>query len=945
MCSSDLYIRKQMATHDDPIRKLAEQGITHMPHEQMGLDASESNANARREKLNAPRLGQSPEAQAWEDATDVSMHPQTVGKLLQERKQFGHIASETEPWMEKADPETKVWKPLDNMHAHYLGFDHIVDVLRQDVREGRIRPEQLSKVSMEQAVRRTYEYDQEMAKKMREAAIKQTEGMPVHKEYPEGYKWIELAAPNYNKLPIEERKQLIARLTEEAKQKGLTPEDYIERYPESQLAEALKYEGNMMGHCVGGYCPDVMEGRSRIYSLRDAKGEPHVTIEVNPSTRNAMSPAEFYQHKNVPHSLLQKINEAEAAGHLDDIGSLDDFVQASHEYEQYLKSLPPAISQIKGKQNRAPKEEYLPFVQDFVQSGQWSAVGDLHNAGLRDMNQDPKLQEYLKQKGIETPRYITQKEYQEHGDDFLMDRLYPPDEGMKRGGRVHISDNADTMMMELAGDGEVKMDKGGDPKKAEQDLWAELRASIPKDSGLGPIENLKQNLSAVYEGAKKVPGNLYNLATNPVEYIKNLPAPTGEQIINAFSPADMGFVGSYKPHTPLKPDPDVGTRYKVTDTGGLAPRKDLNIEDLQGSQVKVFPWDATSRNKLVTEVSDVKLQKPVLTEGGDDYMRDLQHIKKRIAGASNEGIAKRIMDRINEASVENQMLGDGTGRVFGFPIRMGAKAEYASTFPTDIMKDLMEQASLKKAEKKALDESMRNMVFEGKKGVFKDMAPFGSPEFFSQLENGLKSNKEKNIKGFTDMNMRKAFMDRMALVEQQKRLGYNIQDLTGSVLAEELKGVPKGYVGNVAAELDVFGKLRPSQSSTYSHDFPGAYAGSMPNMPVEILMPKTFENIYKEMKIEYPSASKEALRNMTIGAMEKRKNQISEKITQRNIDAVKTYQEGLMKGEFDPNDIKQVYDYMLRKKLQLKMAQGGQVHKAAGGEITADDLTIEERPL
>ena len=118
----------------------------------------------------------------------------------------------------------------------------------------------------------------------------------------------------------------------------------------------------------------------------------------------------------------------------------------------------------------------------------------------------------------------------------------PPAEGMKRGGKVHISDNPDTMQLELSGGGEVKMDKGGDPKKAEQDLWADLRASIPKDSGLGPIENLKQNLSAVYEGAKKVPGNLYNLATNPVEYIKNLPAPTGEQIINAFSPADMGFV-------------------------------------------------------------------------------------------------------------------------------------------------------------------------------------------------------------------------------------------------------------------------------------------------------------------------------------------------------------------------------------------------------------------
>ena len=542
-----------------------------------------------------------------------------------------------------------------------------------------------------------------------------------------------------------------------------------------ELENALKYEGDTMGHCVGGYCPDVYEGNSRIFSLRDAKGEPHVTIEVQPQkSKETLSPVDYFlSHYSSEPFKQRMLNHPDFAGMIDTGNIRNDrfseFIKSTPEYESYVESkkVNDQIKQIKGKQNAAPKEQYLPFVQDFVRSGQWSAVGDLHNAGLRDMNQDPKLQEYLKQKGIETPRYITQKEYQEHGDDFLMDRLYPPDEGMKRGGRVHISDNADTMMMELAGDGEVKMDKGGDPKKAEQDLWAELRASIPKDSGLGPIENLKQNLSAVYEGAKKVPGNLYNLATNPVEYIKNLPAPTGEQIINAFSPADMGFVGSYKPHTPLKPDPDVGTRYKVTDTGGLAPRKDLNIEDLQGSQVKVFPWDATSRNKLVTEVSDVKLQKPVLTEGGDDYMRDLQHIKKRIAGASNEGIAKRIMDRINEASVENQMLGDGTGRVFGFPIRMGAKAEYAATFPTAIMKDIMEQAGLKKAEKKVLDESMRNMLFEGKKGVFKDMAPFGSPEFFNQLENGLKSNKEKNIKGFTDMNMRKAFMDRMALVEQQ----------------------------------------------------------------------------------------------------------------------------------------------------------------------------------
>ena len=44
---------------------------------------------------------------------------------------------------------------------------------------------------------------------------------------------------------------------------------------------------------------------------------------------------------------------------------------------------PNDIIQIKGKQNRAPKDDYLPFVQDFVKTqGPWGRVGDLGNTQL-----------------------------------------------------------------------------------------------------------------------------------------------------------------------------------------------------------------------------------------------------------------------------------------------------------------------------------------------------------------------------------------------------------------------------------------------------------------------------------------------------------------------------------------------------------------------------------
>lgn len=45
-------------------------------------------------------------------------------------------------------------------------------------------------------------------------------------------------------------------------------------------SEQLDAEGHKMQHCVGSYADEVGRGGTTIYSLRDAKGQPHVTIEV-----------------------------------------------------------------------------------------------------------------------------------------------------------------------------------------------------------------------------------------------------------------------------------------------------------------------------------------------------------------------------------------------------------------------------------------------------------------------------------------------------------------------------------------------------------------------------------------------------------------------------------------------------------------------------------------
>jgi len=461
------YVKRDMATPEDPVRRLADQGIVHVSPDEVGMNRYR--AGAHRSTFGGQREGISEAARAWEDSADVAISPYTVGEIKKAKETGGPLSGLYEPWMDKADEATEIYKASKELHPNYLGFDHIMDVLRQDVASGRIRPDQLNKVSMEQAVRRTYEFDQEMAKKMREAAIKQQEGFPVYKEYPEGYRWIELTTPKNMKLPegysvkpdpITNRKTGVVdtnsyRLVDKEGKAvgwGKTEEEAISSgLGEQVLKDALKYEGDTMGHCVGGYCPDVLEGRSRIFSLRDAKGEPHVTIETSP-----------------------QVDYEQAAR----LMGVDDPTKGDIARLVAEGRLPSTekIVQIKGKQNARPISKYDPFTQDFVKSGQWSEVRDLQNTGLRRRD---------------TPEGVKYMNDAEYSDDLLRELGMPPEEGMKRGGVV-VSNNPDTMMLELnnhkmAGGGLLKgLAKAVKGTKAPQDKalsLAQQRAALPVEQG------------------------------------------------------------------------------------------------------------------------------------------------------------------------------------------------------------------------------------------------------------------------------------------------------------------------------------------------------------------------------------------------------------------------------------------------------------------------------
>jgi hypothetical protein len=538
------YVKKQMATPNDPVRKLAEQGITHkasLPNEYHdSLAPTEQRVSAG---FPAEGVGQSPLARSWENASDEAVAAYNAGeiqnapqkaerinaakqKVTQElealnQKFENHIRNfglkenevqglmktmtplekgemigddsfskanmdylfqrnaiteseakmmEDNPWIAKVDPNSSVYSP----HIGDLGFDHIVDVLNEDLANGRIRPEQLNKISMEQAVRRTHEFDQEMAKRMAAAQTKVTEGMPVHKEYPEGYKWIELSQPK--ELPEGWSQEPSGAYVGPKGERTTVNPNY------ETLRQSLKYEGDTMGHCVGGYCPDVAGGRSRIFSLRDAKGEPHVTVETQSVQKHPIGytmnggedfPKDFrYENGSITpeqqQQIYQRAKQLFKPESTKDISNhrMDVFQQAA---DEVLGPQPERIVQIKGKQNRAPKEEYLPYVQDFVKGGKFSDVGDLQNAGLYSakdvhnfMPENFRMSKNARTLAIgrakaagDMPDYMTKPEYEamllkhapediwaaekkKYADesDELLRQLQPPEEGMAEGGEA-----------------------------------------------------------------------------------------------------------------------------------------------------------------------------------------------------------------------------------------------------------------------------------------------------------------------------------------------------------------------------------------------------------------------------------------------------------------------------------------------------------------------------
>ena len=365
-------------------------------------------------------------------------------------------------------------------------------------------------------------------------------------------------------------------------------------------------------------------------------------------------------------------------------------------------------------------------------------------------------------------------------------------------------------------------------------------------------------------------------------------------------------------HTPSKPDPLVGTRYKSTDLGGLLPQTPFDIESALRAKMLHRPYDLSGRNQLIEEVSGHKLINPVTTEGGQQFGRDIALQATGQGGASNKSINDRILKRVEAAARE------GDGRVFNNPSTMGYGSEAFSTMPIDILLDLIKQRQLPK---ETLD-YLSNLV-RAKSPALQNFVGFNDPrvtEQFLQGGHGLTTTPGKLRVGATDVLTGKQN-------KAQSLLDYNQEDLFNAIRDPDLRNVPPGYMGNTIMEA-VPGHPGFTTGSHRAYDSGDAsiYRGQGINAPISVWMPDSYKQAFAEVRANPKSADKSlghqrAMARNILGTAEEG---VAQTITPQVADNVQRFQEAVKAGKLDANDLEAIHKYIYGAKAH-EYAKGGKV--------------------
>jgi hypothetical protein len=319
----------------------------------------------------------------------------------------------------------------------------------------------------------------------------------------------------------------------------------------------------------------------------------------------------------------------------------------------------------------------------------------------------------------------------------------------------------------------------------------------------------------------------------------------------------------------------------------------VDIEKLKGDVMIGIPGDPTLTGKTLYSVGDFTLGSPSPQHGGPLYGL----YNDDAFWASGIGPARGVQNLAKRASKQYD------APVKGNYIMMGPDSiNYAQHF-ADANLQAIDLSRMTKAQVDQFNELIR-------KGSKKS----GPRESFP----GIEDKDSAYLQMAMDPELRKHFNALMQMPTVTETLNLpSGTDIRFAITEPSLRDLETGVTGYSMGKMrpDIASKELPlSTHPTYDYDIPGEFMGqSRYPMPYELSFPDTLQSIRanpKQARQEFGSLKMVGPRQI---------------VDQQMIDEIKMYEERM-------------------KQLTGKKA-GGAVRKAAGGEITADDLILEERKL
>ena len=765
------------------------------------------------------------------------------------------------------NPDAMSYNLDGGVRPRSLGLDHLVDELQNSMLGGvpeslQLTPKTLDKMSVAQVVEHVDKVNAWRASQKAEVnkARAANAATVEHKIYDfvpntdipnkQGLRWVEIKTPDNVDLPegysvqhdpsrdtngniVKDGYRLISP---EGKfiEYGSTPEQAAKNHFGRQAVEdALKYEGEILEHCVGGYCPDVMEGKSRIFSLRDADGRPHATIETKPLS------LDYWDNvtQNVGRKKAEELwNEYRVNGNGVD---LSEFMKS--------KGIEPLqkITQIKGKKNQKPAEEYIPFVQDFVKSGTWSDIGDMRHTNLYKVTEGQKLPGFSKDI---PPGYYTLDEFQKMAvenempeeilDSWMTKLTESSRRGWAEGGAVEADDDDLMSLVEqhFAEGGEavsqefpVKNYNAGRTRAGTRAEPFPFQGQI--DESVGAIKKLFTDpdaaLSDVAHKYFPMDGDspevqaqkLEDLALGFTGNIKTVKAPR-------MSAAEAKEAGLWHPISKQKltiPFDQMTRKVVKNPAVKMSPDKIITPEDMVGGAGFPLIGDRAATGLILKEINGIPLAWDVNLTGGPLYMRANydKNLQKSGAWESGKGKVTALQNQIERAA---DQVGD---KVYGI---YSSGSHQQGDFNAMMSNALAAQLPALK-----IGTNAANTFDDAVRKIAPKFVGINSPKFKEQLldkSNGV---------------IRKAFVEEMAKTRSQL-LGFpDVASTRKAIMDANIVDDPLGTTGYGIAKMDTNRTtVTPKNPSDYPVSMAGQHQG---RFEIKVPFDEHFRTKQKERRL------------------------------------------------------------------------------------------------